>query len=163
MELNIQGLTPEQMEQVNKLIQSETDRVRTDYSTRLRTANEELAKYKPQEKSDSEKAFEQRLSALEAKEKEIADKERSMQIASKLKAKGLPETLAQYLNLGEDVDGAIDKVGASLGNYFLNGSNKPSNHQTNRGLTREDFRKMSYAERAKLFSENNELYKALSN
>ena len=86
-----------------------------------------------------------------------------MQIASKLKAKGLPETLAQYLNLGEDVDGAIDKVGASLGNYFLNGSNKPSNHQTNRRLTKEDFRKMSYAERAKLFSENNELYKALSN
>ena len=86
-----------------------------------------------------------------------------MQIASKLKAKGLPETLAQYLNLGEDVDGAIDKVGAEIGNYFLNGSNKPSNHQTNRRLTKEDFRKMSYAERAKLFSENNELYKALSN
>ena len=67
MELKIEGLTPEQIEQVTKLIQSETDKVRTDYSTRLRTANEELAKYKPQEKSDSEKAFEQRLSALEAK------------------------------------------------------------------------------------------------
>lgn len=163
MELKIEGLTPEQMEQVNKLIQSETDKVRTDYSTRLRTANEELAKYKPAEKSDSEKALEARLSALEAREKEIADKERSMQIASKLKAKGLPETLAQYLNVGEDIDGAIDKVGAEIGNYFLAGSNKPSIHQTNRGLTKEDFKKMSYAERAKLFSENNELYKALSN
>ena len=71
--------------------------------------------------------------------------------------------LAQYLNVGEDIDGAIDKVGAEIGNYFLAGSNKPSIHQTNRGLTKEDFKKMSYAERAKLFSENNELYKALSN
>lgn len=163
MELKIEGLTQEQMTQVEKLIQSETDKVRTDYSNRLRTANEELAKYKPEEKSDSEKALEARLSALEAREKEIAQKERSMQITSKLKEKGLPETLAEYLNIDEDVDGTIDKVGTSLGNYFLNGSNKPSNHQTNRGLTKEDFKKMSYAERAKLFQENNELYKALSN
>lgn len=74
MELKIEGLTQEQMEQVNKLIQSETDKVRTDYSTRLRTANEELAKYKPQEKSDSEKALEARLSALEAKEKKLPTK-----------------------------------------------------------------------------------------
>lgn len=163
MELKIEGLTQEQIAQVEKLIQSETDKVRTDYSNRLRTANEELAKYKPVEKSDSEKALEVRLSALEAREKEIAQKERSMQIAEKLKAKGLPETLAEYLNIGEDIDGTIDKVGTSLGNYFLNGSNKPSNHQTNKGLTKEDFKKMSYAERAKLFSENNELYKILSN
>ena len=86
-----------------------------------------------------------------------------MTIADKLKAKGLPSELAQYLNLGEDIDGSIDKVGDTLGNYFLGQvSNPTGNHATNKGITKADFAKMSYSERAKLFQENNELYKALS-
>ena len=163
MELNIEGLTPEQIEQVTKLVQSETDKVRTDYSTKLRTANDELAKYKPIEKSESEKALDERLSALELKEKEIANKERAMTIADKLKAKGLPSELGEYLNIGDDIDDAIEKVGATIGNYFLTNGNKPTNHNTNKGITKSDFAKMSYGERAKLFQENTELYKALTN
>lgn len=91
------------------------------------------------------------------------NKERAMTIADKLKAKGLPSELAQYLNLGEDIDGSIDKVGDTLCNYFLGQVSNPSgNHATNKSITKADFAKMSYAERAKLFQENNELYKALS-
>lgn len=119
--------------------------------------------YKPKQKSDSELALEQRIANLEAKEKEVANKERAMTIADKLKAKGLPSELAQYLNVGEDIDGSIDKVGDALGNYFLGQVSNPSgNHATNKGITKADFAKMSYSERAKLFQENNELYKALS-
>lgn len=163
MELNIEGLTQEQIEAVTKLVQSETDKVRTKYSSELKTVNDELAQYKPKQKSDSELALEQRIANLEAKEKELANKERAMTIADKLKAKGLPSELAQYLNLGEDIDGSIDKVGDTLGNYFLGQVSNPSgNHSTNKGITKADFAKMSYAERAKLFQENNELYKALS-
>lgn len=163
MELNIEGLTPEQIEQVTKLVQSETDKVRTDYSTKLRTANDELAKYKPTPKSESEIALDERLSALELKEKEIANKERAMTIADKLKAKGLPSELGEYLNIGDDIDDAIEKVGATIGNYFLENGNRPTNHNTNKGITKSDFKNMSYGERAKLFQENTELYKALSN
>ena len=47
MELNIEGLTQEQIEAVQKIIQSETDKVRTKYSSELKTVNDELAKYKP--------------------------------------------------------------------------------------------------------------------
>lgn len=163
MELNIEGLTQEQIEAVQKIIQSETDKVRTKYSSELKTVNDELAQYKPAEKSDAEKALEQRIANLEAKEKEVANKERAMTIADKLKAKGLPGELAQYLNVGEDIDGSIDKVGDALGNYFLGQVSNPSgNHTTNKGITKADFAKMSYSERAKLFQENNELYKALS-
>ncbi|WP_099466698.1 capsid assembly scaffolding protein Gp46 family protein [Konateibacter massiliensis] len=162
MELNIEGLSQEQMEQVTKLVQSETDKVRTDYSTKLRTANDELAKYKPAEKSKTEKALEERLSALEAKEKEIANKERAMTIADKLKEKNLPSELAQYLNVGDNVDEVIEKVGTTIGSYFLENGNRPTNHNTNKGITKADFAKMSYGERAKLFQENTELYKALS-
>lgn len=163
MELNIEGLTQEQIEAVQKIIQSETDKVRTKYSSELKTVNDELAQYKPKQKSDSELALEQRIANLEAKEKEVANKERAMTIADKLKAKGLPGKLAQYLNVGEDIDGSIDKVGDALGNYFLGQVSNPSgNHTTNKGITKADFAKMSYSERAKLFQENNELYKALS-
>jgi hypothetical protein len=119
-------------------------------------------KYKPVEKSDTEKALEQRISALETKEKELADKERAMTIADKLKEKGLPSELANYLNVGDNVDKTVESVGAMFGNYFLEGTNKPSNHVSNKGLTKQDFRKMSYSDRAKLYAENPTLYQALS-
>ena len=156
------NLSDETKAQVEKLIQSETDRVRTEYSQKLKTVNEELNQYKPKEKSDAEKALEDRISALEAKEKELANKEKAMTIANKLKEKELPEGLAQYLSVGDDVDKTINEVGALFGNYFLSGSNKPGNHTTNKGVTKSDFKKMSYAERAKLYSENPTLYQALN-
>ena len=156
------NLSDETKAQVEKLIQSETDRVRTEYSQKLKTVNEELSQYKPKEKSDAEKALEDRISALEAKEKELANKEKAMTIANKLKEKELPEGLAQYLSVGDDVDKAIDEVGALFGNYFLSGSNKPGNHNTNKGITKKDFQKMGYMERTKLFQENPTLYEALN-
>jgi hypothetical protein len=162
MNLEELNLSEEQTELVKKYVQSETDKVRTDYSQKLKTVNDELLKYKPVEKSDSEKALEERIATLEAKEQELANKERAMTIADKLKEKGLPSELAQYLNVGEDVDASIERVGAAIGNYFLDGTNKPTNHTTNRGLTKQDFKRMSYAERAKLYAENPQLYQALN-
>lgn len=164
MELKeIQGLTDEQISLVEKLVQSETDKVRTDYSAKLKTANEELSKFKPKEKSESEKALEDRIAALEEREKDIASKERAMTIASKLKEKNIPEGLAQYLNLGEDIDSEIEKVGTALGDYFLQNGDKPAGHNTHKGITKADFQNMSYAERAKLYQENNQLYQTLCN
>lgn len=156
------GLSEEQLAFVNKYVQSETDKVRTDYSAKLRTANDEIAKLKPVEKSESEKALEDRIAALEAKERELANKEKAMTIADKLKEKELPSELAKYLNIGDDVDKTIEELGSVFGNYFLSGTNKPGNHQTNKGITRQDFKKMSYSQRAKLFQENPTLYQALN-
>lgn len=162
MEIKDLNLSDEQLALVTKYVQSETDKVRTDYSQKLKTVNDELAKYKVPEKSETEKALEARISALEAREKEIANKEKAMTIADKLKEKELPTELAKYLNVGEDVDKTIEDLGSMFGNYFLSGSNKPSNHNTNKGITKEDFKKMSYSERAKLYSENPTLYHALN-
>lgn len=162
MELTEMNLTDEQLANVQRYVQSHEDRIRTDYSKRLKDANDELAKYKPVEKSDAEKALEDRISALEAKEKELANKEKAMTIANKLKEKELPEGLAQYLSVGDDVDKTIDEVGALFGNYFLSGSNKPSNHTTNKGITKADFKKMGYMERTKLFQENPQLFEILN-
>ena len=162
MNIDELNLTDETKAQVEKLLQSETDKIRTEYSQKLKTVNEELNQYKPKEKSDAEKVLEDRISALEAKEKELANKEKAMTIANKLKEKELPEGLAQYLSVGDDVDKTIDEVGALFGNYFLSGSNKPSNHNTNKGITKKDFQKMGYMERTKLFQENPTLYEALN-
>ena len=162
MDIKELNLTDEQMALVTKYVQSETDKVRTDYSSKLKTANEELAKYKPKEKSDAEKALEERITALENREKELASKEKAMTIANKLKEKGIPTELAQYLSVGDDVDDTVEKVGALFGNYFLDGTSKPTNHQTHKGITREDFKRKGYAERAKLYSENPSLYQALN-
>ena len=71
MELNIEGLTQEQIEAVTKLVQSETDKVRTKYSSELKTVNDELAQYEPEEKSDEEKPIEKRIPNHEAKQKKV--------------------------------------------------------------------------------------------
>lgn len=162
MELKDLNLSDEQMALVSKYVQSETDKVRTDYSKKLKDANDEITRLKPVEKSETEKALEERIATLEAKEREIANREKAMTIANKLKEKEIPVELAKYLNVGDDVDKTIEELGSVFGNYFLNGTNKPGNHQTNKGITKKDFAKMSYSERAKLFQENPTLYNALS-
>ena len=118
MDIKELNLSDEQMALVQKYVQSETDKVRTDYSQKLKTANDELAQYKPKEKSDAEKALEERITALENREKELASKEKAMTIANKLKEKGIPTELAKYLSVGDDVDDTVEKVGALFGNYF---------------------------------------------
>ena len=163
MELTeITGLTEEQIEQVKRYAQGCEDRVRTDYSKQLKDVRAELDKYKPAEKSETEKDLEARLSKIEAREKELAAKERQMTISTKLKEKGLPSDLAQYLNVGEDIDKSIDGVNTVLASVILNNGNKPTTHTTSQRVTKADFRKMSYGERAKLFQTNPELYKLLA-
>ena len=157
------GLTPEQLAEINKAIQSETDKVRTKYSGELKIANDELAKFKPADKTDAEKTLETKLKELENKEKLIANKEKAITVKEKLTEKGLPIELAKYLYLGEDVDAAINEFGTTLSSMLLNGSYKPSNHKNNDGVSKEDFKKMGYVERAKLLETNPELYKKLSN
>ena len=160
MELNELGLTAEQLEVVTKYAQSEADKVRTKYSNELKTVNAELQKYKPKEKTQEELDIESRLSVLEAREKELAQKEHDVKIKSKLEEMGLPVGLADYLKIDNDED--VEKVGSEIANYFLENGNKPTNHAKTQPVTKEQFRKMSYAQRAKLFQENPELYKALS-
>ncbi len=164
MELSELNLSEEQMSQVKKYVQSCEDRVRTDYSNKLKDVNKELAKYKPVEKTETEIKLEERIKALELKEQEVAKREKTLTVNSKLKEKGLPTDLAKYLNLGEDIDKSIEEVGNVVNSYFLNSGSKPvGNHSKQQGVTKEQFKKMSYMERVQLMETNPELYKALVN
>lgn len=160
MNINELGLTAEQLDAVQKYAQSEADKVRTNYSKQLKDVNEELSKYKPKEKTEEEKSIEARIKALEDREAEISKKERQVQVKGKLEELGLPTGLADYLNFKSDDD--IEKVGGELAKYFLENGSKPTTHAKSQPVTKDQFKQMSYVQRAQLFNENPELYKALS-
>jgi hypothetical protein len=160
MDIKELGLTAEQLDAVQKYAQSEADKVRTNYSKQLKDVNEELNKYKPKEKTEEEKSLEARIKALEDREAEISKKERQVQVKGKLEELGLPTGLADYLNFKNDED--IEKVGGELAKYFLENGSKPTNHAKSQPVTRDQFKKMSYVQRAQLYNENPELYKMLS-
>jgi hypothetical protein len=162
MELDKMGLTEEQLSNIQKLIQSETDKVRTDYSTKLKTANDELLKYKPADKTEEEKSYDQKLMALEKREKELASKEMASKLKDKLSEKGLPDELAQYLNVGDDLEKFVNDFSGTVNNILLGNGFKPSEHKNSTGITKEQFKNMTYSERAKLSDEKPELYKTLS-
>ncbi|MDU2122623.1 MAG: hypothetical protein E7E64_08770 [Clostridium celatum] len=158
MELKELNLTEEQLEGVNKIIQSETDKVRTEYSKKIKDLESKL----PKEPSDEEKAFNERVKALEEREKAIAEKEYMSTVQGKLKDKGLNEQLAQYLNVQgvEDLETYIKDIAKVINSQIQ--EYKPRGHESNRGVTKEQFSKMSYVERMNLFETNRQLYDALS-
>ncbi|AKA71227.1 capsid assembly scaffolding protein Gp46 family protein [Clostridium scatologenes] len=154
-------------EEVNKLlnakIQSETDKVRTEYSKKMKTLEEEVKTLKPVEKSESELKLEERLKALEDKEKEVQAKEKLLNITNKLSEQGLPSQLAKYLMQGEDVETEIASLKEIFTNNVIDNSYKPQNHKSSKDvITKEQFNKMSYMDRMNLFKSNKDLYQKLS-
>ena len=114
------------------------------------------------EKSDAEKSLEQKQRELEQKELEIANKEKSYKLKDKLTEKGLSPELAKYLNASDDLDKFVDELSGTFNNLLVNNGFKPSDHKKSEGITKEQFAKMNYMERAKLQDEKPELYKILS-
>lgn len=136
-------------EEYEKAIQSAEDKVRTEYSKKVKELEEKL----PVEKSEKELELEQ-------KEKILLAKENEYKIKDTLAEKKLPSQLAKYLKV-EDLENDIDEVVNVLNTYLLDSSHKPISKKNNDGMTKEQFQKLSYAERLKLAETNEELYKKL--
>lgn len=154
------NLTTEQMEVVNKAIQSESDKVRTEYSKKIKDLEGKL----PKELSADEKALQERIKALEEKEKALQEKELKTNFQAKLKDKGLSEQLADYLNIQgvEDLETYIEDI-AKVINIQLDDGYKPKGHEGgNSKITKEQFNNMNYVERMNLYNNNKTLYDALS-
>lgn len=155
----LQGFNEEQMEQIKKVIQGETDRVRTDYVTKIK----DLEKFKPIDKTPQEIALEERLKTLEDREKAIQQQERQSQLQAKLQEKGLDSQLYKYLNVGDDADTFIEEFATVMNKTLLDGSYKPSTHKSNKDvITKEQFSNMGYFERTKLQETNPQLFSKLS-
>lgn len=151
-------LTEEQLQGVNKVIQSETDKVRTEYSKKIKELESKL----PKEMTPEEKALDERIKALEERERAIAQKEFETELQGKLKDKGLNEQLSKYLNVEgvEDLETYLEEVAKVVSNQVE--GYKPRGHESNQGVTKEQFSKMSYVERMNLFETNRQLYDTLS-
>jgi hypothetical protein len=148
-------------ESVKGKVQSETDKVRTEYTKKLKESQDELLKYKPKDKTPEELEIEKKQKELVDKEKELANKEKLFKVQESLQANSLPSSLAKYLN-GEDVDAMTKEVTEILNKHILDGSFKPTKHKSTDSITIEEFKKMTYSQRADFESKNPELYKKLS-
>lgn len=131
-----------------KAIQSAEDKLRTSYSAKIKELESKL----PHEKSDAEKDYEQRLAALEAKEKKMA-------LQESLANKKLDNSFAEYLR--DDVD--IDKFGTVIDNLvnsrLAQTGFKPSGHTSNVEISKDQWNKMSYSEKQEFYNSNPELAK----
>lgn len=155
----LQGFNEEQLEQIKKVIQGSEDRVRGEYTTKIK----DLEQYKPVEKTPQEIALEERLKALEDREKAIQQQERQAQLQAKLQEKGLDGQLYKYLNVGDDADTFINEFAEVMNKTLLDGSYKPSTHKANKDvITKEQFANMGYFERTKLQETNPTLFSKLS-
>ena len=158
MELKDLNLSDEQMEGINKILQSEGDKIRTEYSKKIKELEGKL----PKEMTPEEKALADRVKQLEDKEKELNKRERLTQVKTTLKDKGLNDGLADYLNLDsvDDLETYLNDVVKTMESQV---NFKPSSH-TNGGtkITKEDFKNMSYTDRVNLYNTNKPLYDALS-
>lgn len=145
------GINEEQAQKLNEVIttsiQSETDKVRTQYSKQIK----ELEKYKPVEKSDSE-------IELENLKKELAN----TKFKSSLKELGVDDNLSKYIKSDIDVDEFKNFYKGFMPNtqkdFIPNKTNV-----TGDAITKEQFSKMNISERTKLYNESPELYNQLKN
>ena len=143
-------------------IQSETDKVRTKYNKKLKTLREtieslekEIQDAKPVEKSEQEKDYETRLAALEAREK-------AQTLNEALDAKGIDRAMAKFLNADVNVDDLATAIDALVTNRNKENSYVPTGHKSGETMTKEEFKKLSYDEKERLYKESPELYKTLA-
>jgi hypothetical protein len=99
-------------ERIKKLVQSESDRIRTEYSQKLKAAekeNEMLRMEKMSEKEKREFEVKQRDEALAKKERELTDKEMRLLAIDELKKSELDTGFVDYV-LGNDKDATVGRI-----------------------------------------------------
>ncbi|MBU3215867.1 DUF4355 domain-containing protein [Clostridium estertheticum] len=152
-------------EDSTKFTQSETDKIRTEYSKQIKGFEDKIAELSPIAKTDSEKAIDARLSAVEERENLATSKEKLLNTSDMLKKQGLPTELAKYLQTvkAEDVETEITSLKAVFEALKVDNGYKPTNHKTNNeSMTKDQFKKLNYVERSALFTSNPTLYSKLS-
>ena len=130
---------------VGKSIQSETDKVRTEYSKKIK----ELEQYKPIEKSAEQ-------IELETLKKELAE----TKFSKTLKDIGVDDSLAKFIKSDIDVEefGNFYKGFKQVQQDFI-----PNNmNQNESSITKEQFKNMNYQQKAELYEKSPELFQLLN-
>lgn len=148
-------------DEVNKKIQSAEDKLRTKYVKEIKDLQEQVKKLSPVEKTQAEIDIENRLAALEASEKAVADRERKIAVQEKLSGSGLDKALADYLKDDVDVDALSSIVENIVKSRMKNNGYVPNEHGSDEKVTPEDFKKMTYSQKVEYSQKHPESYKRL--
>ena len=143
----------------NKKIQGEGDRVRTEYSKKVKELEAKIKELTPVKKTEAEIDFENRLAALEAREKKAA-------LLDSLTENGISHEFADYFRSDADIAGFSKIYKAAIDSEVqkkvqVNGY-VPDGHKAGTSITKDDFAKMNMTQKEKLYAENPELYKSLT-
>lgn len=159
-------------EELDALLQSETDRRVSQALKKAEKKNaekvreaEKLAKLSEQERFQYE--LEQREKAIAEKEKQMALMENKAEASKALNERGISIALADFV-VAEDADTMMDNiklledefkksVKAEVEKRLAGGSPK-KNLGDGKGMTREEFMKLSLAKQSELLNENPETY-----
>ncbi|MCD8297672.1 MAG: hypothetical protein LUC88_08880 [Prevotella sp.] len=142
-------------EQLDKKVQSENDKIRTEYSKQIKALKKQIEELTPVEKSEIELDLEKRLAAIEAREK-------AANMNDALTSKGLNKELAKFLKDDADIDALAKVVNSMTADKAKTGSFKPDLHKSGDSMTKEEFKKLTIAQREKIYNDNPELYRALA-
>lgn len=150
----------ELLENLKKVIQGAEDKVRTEYSKKIKELEGKL----PKPKTEEEKSLEERLKALEDRDKELSKRERKLNAEGILKDKGLDTKLSKYLSLDgvEDLETYINEVAEVVGKQSKVNYNPKGHKSSNSVITKDQFKKMSLMEKQKLYETDKETYLALT-
>lgn len=143
----------------DKAIQSAEDKVRGKLSKQIRDLEAKVKELSPVEKSQAEIDLENRIAALEASEKAVADRERKIATQEKLSASGLDKTLVDYIKDDADIDALSNIVDEIVKSRMKSNGYVPTDHDSEGKVTQEEFSKMSYSQKVEYSQKHPESFK----
>lgn len=170
------------IDMVQKMIQSETDKVRTEYVKKLKQKEQEIEDVKKSSMSETERLdyenktlqeqLDERERTLKEREQAFARTELELKSLELLEQHSLPHEAKQFLVGTDEVvtksnilafkvmfDSAIENAIKER----IKGTTKEHRESfSSSAVTKDNFEKMKYSERIKLLNSNPELYKELS-
>ena len=143
----------------DKAIQSAEDKVRGKLSKQIRDLEAKVKELSPVEKSQAEIDLENRIAALEASEKAVADRERKIATQEKLSSSGLDKTLVDYIKDDADIDALSNIVDEIVKSRMKSSGYVPTDHDSEGKVTQEEFSKMSYSQKVEYSQKHPESFK----
>ena len=164
---------PENQEELAKLIQSETDKVRTKYSTEMKKLQDQLTQLQLQSMNSTQKAefeLKQKTDELAKKEAELNKKMLDLETKELVSSKGLKPELAILLT-ADTIEGRKAQLEVLVKTMNLEVKeeivkkigNEPGSSNVKNDTKGYDWNKMSYAEKVELYQKDQKLYEAVRN
>lgn len=144
-----------------KAIKNAGDKVKVELSKQIRDLEAKVKELSPAEKTQAEIDVENRLAALEASEKVLAEREHRIAVQEKLSANGLDKEMSDYLKDDADVDKLSALMDKMISSRMKANGYKPVDHSSGDKVTPEEFKKWTYSQKAEFAQKHPEAYARL--